>query len=78
LTLQSRAVSCPYCGQAAELRRHGFDIALGSAQPPELDLICPLKHRASTRILAPLWTAAGVKLKLAGLLNSDGLELEPS
>jgi hypothetical protein len=75
---QSRSVSCPYCGQPSELRRHGFDITLGSAQPPELDLICPLKHTGSTQMLAPLWTAAGVKLKLASAPNSARLELEPS
>ena len=62
---QSRVAPCPFCGRPSVLSRHGFDIALGSAQPPELDLKCPLKHTASPRVLAPLWTAAGAKLKLA-------------
>ncbi len=71
MAYQSRSAPCPYCGKPAELRRHGFDMTLGGNQPPELELICPLKHTGSVRVLAPLWSAAGVKLRQAAAADSD-------
>jgi hypothetical protein len=46
-------------------------MTLGGNQPPELELICPLKHTGSVRVLAPLWSAAGVKLRQAAAADSD-------